>query len=161
MEEFKSCLPSDIRTHLADRGVNKLEKAAIMADDFELVHKQSFGSDNRHGTSRSKLTKPWLKKGEQTGKTTQSNDSKLELDPTKGKENPVGSSERSNWRKNRPICSFCGKIGHTFEKCFKRRDQFEKPIALLASQSRGVSHGEVLLSKIQTLMKFLLKLRLR
>ena len=147
IEEFKSCLPSGIRTHLADRGVNKLEKAAIMADDFELVHKQSFCSDNRHNTSRSKLTKSWLKKGEQTGKTTQSIDFKLELDPTKGKENPVGSSERSNWRKNRLICSFCGKIGHTFEKCCKRRDQFEKLIALLASQSRGVPHGEVLLSK--------------
>ena len=30
MEEYKSCIPSDIRTHLAD----------IMANDFELVHKQ-------------------------------------------------------------------------------------------------------------------------
>ena len=106
MEEFKSCLPSYIRTHLADRDVNKLENATIMADDFEHVHKQSFGSDNRHDTSRSKLTKPWSKKGEQTGKTTQSSDSKLESDPTKGKENPAGSSEKSNWRKNRPICRF-------------------------------------------------------
>lgn len=143
MEEFKSCLPNDIKTHLADRDVNKLEKAARMADDYELTHKQSFGSDNRHDTSRSKSTKG-SKNSERSGdKSVQSSDSKTESDPTKGKENPTGVSEKPHWRKNRPVCSFCGKIGHTFERCFKRRDQLEKPIAFIASESCG----EVVLPK--------------
>ena len=124
MEEFKSCLPSDIRKHLADRGVDKLEKAAVMADDFELVHKHSFGSNTKSDPNRNKSTKPWLKKGEKTAnaKQVQPNGSNTESSTaTKGKENPAGSSEQPNWRRNRPVCSFCGKIGHKFENCFKRR----------------------------------------
>ena len=55
MEEFKSYLPSDIRTHLSDRVVEKLDKAAIMADDFELVRKHLFSSDSK---SNPKPNKP-------------------------------------------------------------------------------------------------------
>ena len=138
MEEFKSCLPCDIKTHLSDRGVDKLEKAAIMADDYELVRKYSFGSDPSHSKS-----KPWLKKGEKTGKQVQSNEPKPETSSgAKEKEKPAGSSGKPSWHKNRPVCSSCGKIGHTFENCFKGRDQLEKPVALLPANHKGYSRAK-------------------
>ena len=42
LEEFKSCLPSDIKTHLDERRAEDLHQAAIWADDYALTHKASF-----------------------------------------------------------------------------------------------------------------------
>jgi len=42
LEEFKNCLPSDIKTHLDERKANDLSQAAVWADDYALTHKDSF-----------------------------------------------------------------------------------------------------------------------
>ena len=39
LEEFKSCLPSEIKTHLDERRAEDLRQAAIWADDYALTHK--------------------------------------------------------------------------------------------------------------------------
>ena len=41
LEEFKDKVWPDIRSHLDEQKVEKLEKAAIMADDYALTHKMS------------------------------------------------------------------------------------------------------------------------
>ena len=38
MEEFKSCVRLDVRTHLADRGEEDAHRAAVLADDFVISH---------------------------------------------------------------------------------------------------------------------------
>jgi len=42
MEEFKNCLPSEIKTHLDEQKIDSLYQAAVHADDYPLTHK-SFG----------------------------------------------------------------------------------------------------------------------
>jgi len=42
LEEFKNCLPSDIKTHLDERKAEDLHQAAVWADDYALTHKGSF-----------------------------------------------------------------------------------------------------------------------
>ena len=53
-EEFKDKVRPDIRSHLDEQKGEKLEKAAVVADDYALTHKMSnpqqkryYGSDNR------------------------------------------------------------------------------------------------------------------
>ena len=40
LEEFKDKVHPDIRSHLDEQKVEKLEKAAVMADDYVLTHKK-------------------------------------------------------------------------------------------------------------------------
>ena len=46
LEEFKDKVRPDIRSHLYEQKVEKLEKAAIMTDDYALTHKMSSKSGN-------------------------------------------------------------------------------------------------------------------
>jgi len=41
-EEFKNCLPSEIKTYLDERKADDLHQAAICADGYALTHKSSF-----------------------------------------------------------------------------------------------------------------------
>ena len=41
LEEFKTCLPLSIKTHLEDHQITDLDEAARMADDYALTHKLS------------------------------------------------------------------------------------------------------------------------
>ena len=49
LEEFKDKARPDIRSHLEEQKVEKLQKAAVMADDYALTHKMS--SKKRQGKS--------------------------------------------------------------------------------------------------------------
>ena len=46
LEEFKDKVRPDISSHLDEQKVEKLEKAAVMADDYALTHKMSSKSGN-------------------------------------------------------------------------------------------------------------------
>ena len=46
LEEFKDKVRPDIRSHLDEQKVEKLEKAAVMANDYALTHKMSSKSGN-------------------------------------------------------------------------------------------------------------------
>ena len=42
LEEFKGCLPAEIKTHLDERKVEDLHQATIWADDYAFTHKDVF-----------------------------------------------------------------------------------------------------------------------
>ena len=50
LEEFKDKVRPDIRSYLDEQKVEKLEKAAVMADDYALTHKMSLVTLSRKGT---------------------------------------------------------------------------------------------------------------
>jgi len=41
MEEFKQCVPVDIKTYLEEQKVSDVYKAATLADDYKLTHHSS------------------------------------------------------------------------------------------------------------------------
>jgi len=47
MEEFKSCLPVEIRTYLDEQRVDSLHEAAVHSDDYSLTHRVSLGCHDR------------------------------------------------------------------------------------------------------------------
>ena len=38
LEEFFNCVRTDVRTHIADRGIEQVQAAARLADDYVLIH---------------------------------------------------------------------------------------------------------------------------
>ena len=43
MEEFKQCVPVDIKTYLEEQKVFDVHKVATLADDYNLTHNASGG----------------------------------------------------------------------------------------------------------------------
>ena len=42
VEEFKSCLPSNIKTYVDEQKADSLQKATVLADDYLLTHQGTF-----------------------------------------------------------------------------------------------------------------------
>ena len=53
VEEFKSCLPSNIKTYIDEQKADSLQQAAVLADDYSLTHHGSFATS---GGSQNKST---------------------------------------------------------------------------------------------------------
>ena len=53
VEEFKRCVRDDIKVHLDEQNVQTLAKAASMADDYALTHKNHFGRNKNNGSPKS------------------------------------------------------------------------------------------------------------
>lgn len=52
LEEFKDCVPQDLKTHLEDN-VKALEEAAVISDTFTLSHKKIFFTRSQNNYSKS------------------------------------------------------------------------------------------------------------
>ena len=123
VEDFKGCVPDDVKMHLEEQQVQELHKAARLADDYVLTHKQNFVRvSNNPGKRRAKNGPPHFFKSVDTDK-------------------PDSISSGNNVKKettSRPtvICSFCKKPGHVKSKCFAYAKQLQasgtsdsKPVA--------------------------------
>ena len=47
LEEFKKCVPTPMKTHLEEQKINKLQRAASLADDYKFTHKSSTGPESK------------------------------------------------------------------------------------------------------------------
>ena len=50
VEEFKKCLPSEVKTYIDKKKVETLNQAAVMADDYILTHKMPMGKPQSSST---------------------------------------------------------------------------------------------------------------
>ena len=110
LEEFKQCVPIDIRTHIDHKGANTLDEAAKMADNYALTSKQSFirkGQVGNHLLGQNNSSSyPTNIKADKHGKP----EGTILKDkfPQRGIEN-----------KSEPTCSYRKKKGHIISECFK------------------------------------------
>ena len=58
IEEFKNCLPGEVRTYLDERKAVTLNQAAVLADDYILTHKSSFGQSSSQFHPRNDVDTP-------------------------------------------------------------------------------------------------------
>ena len=47
IEEFKKCLPSEVKTYLDEKKAEMLSQAATLADDYVLTHKNTYSRLDR------------------------------------------------------------------------------------------------------------------
>jgi len=50
LEEFKSCLPDNMKTYIEEQKADSLQIAATLADDYSLTQRSSFALSNPRGT---------------------------------------------------------------------------------------------------------------
>ena len=99
IEEFKNCLPTDIKTYVDEQKAGNLHQAATLADDYALTHKSLFGRVLQ-GSRESQWS---------TG------------DPRPLTSQALGPRDQNERRLPRaptgPTCYYCKKKGHVLSEC--------------------------------------------
>ena len=129
MEEFKNSVPPNIKIHLEEHRITKLNKAAIAADDYELTHKMSTVKTNFQSKGNFHRNFEKYKSGSGAQSSTLSQDSSKSSSPSGAKEDQ---------KKFSLVCDYCHKKGHTKAKCFKfiadERERSDKPVAFVRNE---------------------------
>jgi len=119
LEEFKGCLPPQLKTYLDERKVENLHQAAVMVDDYSLTHKNTFVKEDKNLAtpkgSHSNGLPPTIT-GHGSGRSLQSSDSHL----------PGGRH-----RPNVPTCYYCQRKGHVMSECWEYEKKKAKANALV------------------------------
>ena len=105
MEEFKNSVPLSIKTHLEEHQINKLKKAAVVADDYELTHKMSVGKTNQ--------SKGFYKNTDKGKSGSEAQSSTGSPDPTDKKPSSSSGAKWDQRKKSFPLCDYCHKKGHS------------------------------------------------
>ena len=130
LEEFKGCLPPQVKTYLDERKVENLSQAAVLVDDYSLTHKSTFVKEEKDPVglkgSHSNVLLP-ATTGHGSGKN-----SRLTSDP-----HPPGGRHRPSV----PTCYYCRRKGHIMSECWEYAKKKTKPVALVTvpkKESRGM-----------------------
>ena len=121
LEEFKNCLPSEVKTYLDEHKVESLQRGATLADDYTLTHKRVFPT---------KVTEV----EEQTGRrqnqnrngNTSSVSSHYNLRSVGHGELSSDQTRKGNRLPSVPICHYCKRKGHIMSECWTLRDKNKK-----------------------------------
>ena len=104
VEEFKNCVPSEVRTYLDEKKADTLSQAAILADDYVLTHKNSF---NHRPVGSSQKSDSHVRPNNYNFKGTPRNGSQSSRLGNKMASFPIG-----------PECYHSRKKGHVMADCW-------------------------------------------
>ena len=115
IEEFKKCLPNEVKTYIDEKKVDILNQAAVLADDYILTHKAPVGQGTQFSSTLNRHVQPFV--------------------PTNGGGRPA--NHRGNARNSQrslcyhlrkpptlpagPECFHCHKMGHVMADCWHLR----------------------------------------
>lgn len=130
LEDFKSSVSFEVKNYLEDHKVDKIQKAAVMADDFELTHQTSMrggSKSTRHQTQYGNGAEGGFQRPSRGFKTSQMN-----------VQRPGGMHLEA------VVCYYCGKKGHKKTECWalankpKMKEDTPKPGLLVLEKSKHV-----------------------
>ena len=125
LEDFKSCVPDNVKAHLEERQVKDLHEAAVIADDYVLTHKTNFTWGNGFSSKQRFRHSP----PRNANKSADVNKPKANSNV----EDSGSSNKAGDFGKSSVICSFCQKAGHIKSNCFAYQKKFSasnsKPVA--------------------------------
>ena len=107
VEEFKSCLPDNIKTYIEEQKADSLQQAATLADDYSLTHRSSFMT---FGNPRGGLSE---------------NDQ-----PNHGKAGSAADGHKPRQFRGGsggPICNYCKCRGHVISECWTLEQKRNNP----------------------------------
>ena len=107
LEEFKRCVPRDVKTFIDDQKADSLEQA-----DYSLTHKVSFVDKQaaRPFTFKSNFNQSSKQKFDSNSNSTKQNSRSLSNSGNKGFSSNVDKTL---------TCNYCKKPGHLISECFK------------------------------------------
>ncbi|XP_059837920.1 uncharacterized protein LOC132400698 [Hypanus sabinus] len=111
IEEFKGCVPDDIRTYLNEKSNKSISEFARFADEYALTHKTKFSSNKSYQKDR------------RDGRESSPAEAEIQLGAScKSKE-----EERQAGRRVPSLTCFnCETVGHIASKCFAPRKETGK-----------------------------------
>ena len=126
MEEFKNCLPTDIKTYLDEQKIDTLHQAATRADDYALTHK-SFGKTVIRTDSSSDTTNTFNGNTNRSGHST----------------GPGKTNGRSSLLPGGPTCYYCRRKGHVMSECrtLQKKNDKLKPDLLVSPVNIPKEYG--------------------
>ena len=133
IEEFKRCIPNDIKTYLDEHKVTNLDEASKMADEYAITHKSSL--QRNYGNSRGSHSGNVQNRGH-SGQNY-SNVHNRNPNPSESSYSGRGGGIRPNGTgrgtsqggyfgnnvplgsgASRAVCAHCGKTGHLMSECW-------------------------------------------
>lgn len=124
IEEFKSCLPPEVKTYLDEQKVDTLQRAATLADDYSLTHRKVFsGPDNApKGTPRSGHSAPPVRYN------------------LRSHDNSDSSRQQST-----PTCYYCKRKGHIMAKCWalKKKEKTKTKADMITVKTTAVQKDSI------------------
>ena len=111
LEEFKNCLPNEVKTYLDEHKVESLQRAATLADDYALTHKRIFPTrmtDVDEVTGR----RPSSSRSGNTPNVSQCN-----LRSGGPCEPSSDQPKKGNRLPPTPTCYYCKRKGHIMSEC--------------------------------------------
>ena len=109
VEEFKRCLPADVRTFLDEHKVKNLHDAAVLADDYALTHKGVFGKKIGYQNMSIQNSKP--------NSQIHATSSGFHAQGARGTSPSVRVSSLPDNIKAKGKCFYCKKEGHRISDC--------------------------------------------
>ena len=133
IEEFKNCLPAELKTYIDEQKVENLHQAAVLADDYALTHKSVFrrsGELPPRTSPRDSSATPQTGNGSSQTSTRTSNDPPL---------------RRSQQFAAGPTCFYCKKKGHVMSECraLEKKNQRVDPDLVIAQKAADWSGKEI------------------
>ena len=126
IEEFKACVPTNVKTYIDEQKATTLHQAAVLADDYSLTHKSTFSkSDTEHSGGRTNSS------GRQP--------------PMQGPRFRYGNSDRHHSegprppRSSVPVCLYCKRKGHIIAECWELEKKKTKanPVSMICTKSQN------------------------
>ena len=123
VEEFKRCVPNEIKTFIDEQKAETIDKAATLADDYSLTHKVTFGG----GPAQSNAKQGGMQSKSSFDQNQKSNSS----DENSGGSSPTSNSQTRNQTSSSAplssvVCNYCKKEGHLIADCFKLKRKTEQ-----------------------------------
>ena len=121
LEEFKNCVPNEIKTYLEEQKLITLHQAAVRSDDYSLPHKLAFG-----------------RAAHCEGKTTGVNTHQISSFSS-----GIEADRRTARFPSGPTCFCCKKKGHVMAECqaLERKHQRPPKSDLLIKPARQPPNG--------------------
>ena len=133
LEEFKSCLPPHVKTYLDEHRVENLSQAAVLADDYSLMHKTTFTKHRLEPAGGQTSTSDRL-----TPATSRSTHNLRERPGNA--EQYQGNGGMRTQRSGVPVCFYCKRKGHIISErreLEKKRDRLN-PVNTIQRESNKV-----------------------
>ena len=101
LEEFKGCLPTEIKTYLDEQKVDNLHQAATQANDYALTHRGSFSRPNPRSLDATNIAPGETKYSQGGGANPQDSRDKNGSHQSGSSRVPLG-----------PMCYYCKQKAH-------------------------------------------------
>uniref|UniRef100_A0A671UEB7 Gypsy retrotransposon integrase-like protein 1 n=1 Tax=Sparus aurata TaxID=8175 RepID=A0A671UEB7_SPAAU len=113
LEEFKNCLPDRIATYVNEQKASTVSDTAVLADEYVLTHRYNFERPHLSAERSAPVANPFVF-------------------PIKShlQDEAKPPNKESADTKDRPICFYCKKRGHTISQCFALEKQNKSPKAV-------------------------------